>query len=200
MRWRCLALSGALLVGLSAPAGAARDPGRLPQTATRPPVSTLTSRLTPLFRALVSGDAGRARAAFFPRQAYLQMKDHVLPNAAADYQDRLIGLFDLDVAAYHRLLLTGGSPTLVRVSATTADAAWIAPGACENTIGYWHLPGVRFLYRHGTRLYSVAIDSLISWRGVWYVVHLGPNPRPVDVGTVDGYRAGPGQPGPPGGC
>ena len=74
-----------------------------------------------------------------------------------------------------------GLATLVRVEADAHDAAWTEPRECENLIGYWHLPGVRLVYRHGSRVYSVEVDSLISWRGVWYVVHLGPNPRP-------GYR------------
>jgi hypothetical protein len=47
---------------------------------------------------------------------------------------------------------------------------------------------------------SFGVASLISWRGLWYVVHLGPNPRPSDVGTVDQPAIGPGSPGPGGGC
>jgi hypothetical protein len=89
---------------------------------------------------------------------------------------------------------------LLAVNASAADAEWIAPGSCENLIGYWHLPGVRFVYRAGGVVKSFAVASLISWRGVWYVVHLGPNPRPVNVGTVDQPAVGPGLPGPGGGC
>jgi len=65
---------------------------------------------------------------------------------------------------------------------------------------YWHLPGVRFVYSVGGAVQSFAIASLISWRGQWYVVHLGPNPRPEDIGTVDQPAAGAGSPGPAGGC
>jgi hypothetical protein len=204
--WRPLALGVVLaLVTTSAVAASTPTtiaPGRLPQTSTRPPVASgdLTSRLTPLWRALVRGDAASALTSFFPRDAYLRMKTGLLADPSADYAQRLVALFRLDVAAYHRVLLTGGAPTLVRVSAASADAAWIAPHGCENLIGYWHLPGVRLVYRHGARVSSVAIASLISWRGVWYVVHLGPNPRPRDVGTVDGFAEGPGRPGPAGGC
>ena len=60
-------------------------------------------------------------------------------------------------------------------------------------------PGVRIVYQQGSVVRSFAVDSLISWRGVWYVVHLGPNPRPSDAGTVDQPETGPGTPGPPGG-
>ena len=206
--WRvapALALVLALAsLGVAGPASGATpraDPGRLPQTSTRPATGVaLAARLGPLWNALVRGDASLGRSLFFPRRAYLRMKTGLLADPAADYAQRLIALYDLDLAAYHRLLTRGGTPTLVRVSAVARDAAWIAPRGCENLIGYWHLPGVRFVYRHGARVFSVAIDSLISWRGVWYVVHLGPNPRARDVGTIDGFAAGPGRPGPAGGC
>ena len=115
--------------------------------------------------------------------------------------DRLIAFYDLDLAAYHEAL--GPDPSSVQllgVNGSLADAAWIEPGDCENIIGYWHLPGVRFVYRQGGALKSFAVASLISWRGVWYVVHLGPNPRPENVGTVDQPASGAGTPGPPGGC
>ncbi len=178
------------------------DPGRLPQTRAEPPVgSSLRSRLMGLWDAMVSGSFRTALPLFFPESAYLRMKTGLLPDPAADYADRLIGFYRLDLAAYHRALGAGAAgATLVSVRAAPADAAWIPPGACENLIGYWHLPGARFAYREEGVVRSFAVASLISWRGTWYVVHLGPNPRPVDIGTVDQPAVGPGTPGPAGGC
>jgi hypothetical protein len=178
------------------------DPGALPQTATEPPVdASLQRSLTPLWTAIVAGEPDGALPAFFPRSAYLRMKTGVLSNPATDYADRLVAFYRLDIGAYHDALGPGAAGvTLVRVTADPADAAWIPAGACENLIGYWHLPGVRFVYREGGAVSSFAVASLISWRGVWYVVHLGPNPRPTDVGTVDQPATGPGTPGPAGGC
>ena len=46
---------------------------------------------------------------------------------------------------------------------------------------------------------SRRIASLISWRGVWYVVHFGGVVRPA-VGLVDDPESGSGYPGPAGGC
>ncbi len=181
---------------------AAADPGLLPQTPAEPPVDgTLQAALTPLWSALVSGSQAAALGSFFPRAAYLQMKTGVLPDPASDYTNRLIAFYDLDLAVYHAAL-GGGAPaaTLVSLDASPSDASWIPPGSCENTIGYWHLPGVRMVYQDGSAVRSFAIASLISWRGVWYVVHLGPNPRPSNLGTVDQPATGPGTPGPPGGC
>jgi hypothetical protein len=179
------------------------DPGLLPQTETEPPVagSALRATLQPLWDAIVSGSQSEALPVFFPETAYVKMKTGLLPSPVSDYTDRLIAFYNLDLAAYHEAL--GPDPSsvqLLQVDGSPADAAWIEAGDCENLIGYWHLPGVRFVYRQGGAVKSFAVASLISWRGVWYVVHLGPNPRPENVGTVDQPAAGAGTPGPPGGC
>jgi hypothetical protein len=196
------ALAVALVLAGSTVADASKvNPGSLPQTSAEPGVgATLAAQMTVLWHAILRDDDAQARSVFFPEAAYITMKTGLLASPSGDFTNRLIGFYNLDLAAYHRLVETGGSPTLVRVEADAHDAAWIEPRECENLIGYWHLPGVRLVYRHGSRVYSVEVDSLISWRGVWYVVHLGPNPRPSYVGTVDGFQNGPGVPGPAGGC
>ena len=156
--------------------------------------------MTTLVRAIKHDSTTLGATVFFPEPAYVAMKTGAIPYPSNDYQHRLVSFFDLDLAAYRQRLFVGARTTFVRVDAHAAYAQWIAPGACENKIGYWHVPGVRLVFRRNGEIVSVAVDSLISWRGVWYVVHLGPNPRPVDVGTVDDYESGPGVPGPAGGC
>ncbi len=128
------------------------------------------------------------------------MKAGILANPRADYADRLWAFFSLDVAAYHRAMASPQSAaTLIAINGDGRLATWIPPGYCENHFGYWHLPNVRIVYRdHGVRSYAIA--SLISWRGEWFVIHLGPNPRPSNVGTVALPSNGPGVPGPGGGC
>ena len=154
-----------------------------------------------LWSAIVADSANQGRRVFFPESAYLKMKSGILPDPAGDYTGRLIAFFDLDLAAYHTHLGTDpAAARLVAVESNPSLAAWIPPGACENTIGYWHLPGTRLVYQSGGRTESVRVASLISWRGVWYVVHLGPDPRSANIGTVDDPQPGPGVPGPGGGC
>jgi hypothetical protein len=184
------------------PTTSTTDPGRLPQTPTEPPMGkALQVRLTPLWAAIVSRSFTEARSEFFPESAYLAMKTGVLQTPASDYTGRLIAFYTLDLTAYHDALGSGAAKArLLGVDADPAYAAWIPPGACENLIGYWHLPGVRIVYEENGKVQSFAVASLISWRGVWYVVHLGPNPRPENVGTVDLPATGAGTPGPPGGC
>jgi hypothetical protein len=180
------------------------DPGLLPQTSDEPSFGApLNMSMNTLWGAIVADSPDQATSVFFPRTAYDKMKAGLLPNPDGDYTNRLLAFFRLDIGAYHQLLASTGDPsstTLVSVSAQPSYAAYIAPGHCENLIGYWHEPGVRIVYQQGSVVRSFAVDSLISWRGVWYVVHLGPNPRPSDVGTVDQPETGPGTPGPPGGC
>jgi hypothetical protein len=203
MRFARLATSAlglCLIIGVAAPAGAA-GPGSLPQTRSEPSFGTPFQRqMNQLFRAIKNDSNAIGATAFFPEAAYVSMKTGEIPSPSSDYADRLVHLFDLDLAAYHSRIFNGAKVTFVHAIADAHDAQWIAPGVCENKIGYWHVPGVRLVLRRGTRLISVAVFSLISWRGVSYVVHLGPNPRPVDVGTVDDFESGAGRPGPPGGC
>jgi hypothetical protein len=163
--------------------------------------ASLQTTMGPLWTAIVTGSVDPALEVFFPKAAYLQMKTGVLSDPAADYTNRLIAFYQLDVTAYHQALGPNAiTARLLKVSASAADAAYIPAGTCENRIGYWHLPGIRFVYEVGGSVQSFGVASLISWRGEWYVVHLGPNPRSQNVGTVDQPAAGSGAVGPPGGC
>jgi hypothetical protein len=173
----------------------------LSQTSVEPSFGApLTAMMRQLFSAISANSPGPAMSLFFPRGAYVFMKTGLIPNPSADYEHRLIAFFNLDIGAYHQLLTGRPRTTFVRVNANPRLATWIGPGTCENRVGYWHVPGVRLVVRRDNRTVSVAVDSLISWRGVWYVVHLGPNPRPQYIGTVDRFAPGPGVPGPAGGC
>ncbi len=182
------------------PSAPTRDPGALPQTATKPAThAVVDAQMRMLWAAIVAGSPRSGRQVFFPEAAYRQLK--AIPDPTSDYVYRLRAFFDLDLAAYRAHV--GPTPARARLVAIEADpalAAWIPAGACENAVGYWHLPGTRLVYAVGGRRYSFRVSSLISWRGVWYVIHLGPNPRPVNVGTVDDPQIGPGVAGPSGGC
>lgn len=173
--------------------------GSRPQTRALPSTGSAAFRnaISDLWLAVTTGKANLARPAFFPETAYVQVK--AIADPAADWRNRLWYGFTLDLAAVHRLV--GGGARLVRVIVPANYTAWVPPGICYNSIGYWHAPGARVEYRQGTQLRSFGIASLISWRGVWYVVHFGAVTRAADVGEVDDpVVGGPGVPGPPGGC
>ncbi len=154
--------------------------------------------MTDLWTAVKTGKARFGRPAFFPLAAYKQVK--AIPFPAADWRGRLYGDFRLDVAAAHHLPGLARKARLARVIVPAAQAAWIVPGVCANSIGYWHVAGARVVYRVRGQTRSFGIASLISWRGVWYVVHLGAVLRNAAAGVVDQPATGPGVPGPPGGC
>ena len=172
--------------------------GALPQTRAFPRTDSAAFRnaMADLWLAVTTGNPRFGLPGFFPVAAYEQVKAE--PYPAADWQDRLWYDFVLDIGAAHRL--AGSGARLDRVIVPTAYAAWVYPGACHNSIGYWHVPGARVVYRERGTERSFGISSLISWRGVWYMVHLGAEQRTAATGIVDQPAAGPGIPGPPGGC
>jgi hypothetical protein len=176
-------------------------PGRLHQTRALPSAGTRVfhAEMTDVWAAVVTGRARLAAQAFFPLAAYTQVK--AIADPAADWQSRLFGDFRLDVAAAHHYLGRGAAQArLLRVIVPSAEAAWINPGVCYNSVGYWHVGGARLVYREHGQVRSIGIASLISWRGRWYVVHFGAVLRAGATGLVDQPAAGPGVPGPAGGC
>jgi hypothetical protein len=177
-----------------APPGAAA----LPQTSTLPSTTDTAFKnlIHDFWLAATTGNPDYAKPAFFPEKAYEQVK--AIADPAQDWQDRLWDEFALDVAAVRPLV--GRDARLLKVVVPMQYAIWVPPGACYNTIGYWHVPGARVVYERGGVTRSFAITSLISWRGDWYLVHLGAYSRTAQVGIVDDPQPGPGVPGPPGGC
>lgn len=186
------------------PAQAVRPPGRsserrpLPQTSALPKTTSAAfgNAVHDIWLAVTTGDPSYALPAFFPEKAYEQVK--AIADPESDWRGRLWYDFTLDLAAVHKLV--GKNATLIKVAAPTQYAQWIPAGACYNSIGYWHLPGSRVVYREGGVTHSFGIASFISWRGDWYVIHLGALVRSGAYGIVDDPETGPGIPGPPGGC
>jgi hypothetical protein len=154
--------------------------------------------MTDLWAGVVSGRPDLAMSAFFPLVAYEQVK--AIADPAADWHDRLVAEFRADVLAAHGLIgRAARNARLIRV-VVPQQAGWIDPGVCYNGVGYWHVAGARVVYRIAGQERSFGIASLISWRGRWYVVHLGGEARTGPGGMVDQPALGPGVPGPPGGC
>ncbi len=54
------------------------------------------------------------------------------------------------------------------------------------------MPNARVVYREAGVVRSFGIASMISWRGVWYVVHFGAILRSVDAGETDAPAPGAG--------
>jgi len=169
------------------------DPGSLPQTAALPASDTaqFQSEMTSLWDGITHHSVADAMPSYFPEGAYLQLK--TIANASGDYQNRLVHDFALDVDAANSLLGAGVSgATLVGVDVPSQFAHWVPPGVCDNSVGYFEVANSRLVYEEGGQTLSIGIASLISWRGVWYVVHLGAILRSSDAGIVLDPEAGPG--------
>jgi hypothetical protein len=171
------------------------------QTGARPSAhdSVFQAEMTDLWAGIVSGRPDLALPAFFPVVAYQQVK--AIADPAADWHNRLVAEFNADVIAAHHLIGDRArEAVLVQVVVPDQNADWISPGVCANGVGYWHVANARMVYRVNGRIMSFGISTLISWRGRWYVVHLGGEVRPSYGGMIDQPAAGPGVPGPQGGC
>lgn len=161
------------------------DPGTLPQTDALPSGDDpqFEAGVQALWQAIVQDDPSEAHGFFFPLSAYLQVKD--IDDPAEDYQDRLLTWYDLDIQAAHEQLGAGAaSATLVGVQVPEDQAEWITPGVEYNKGSYYRVYGTRLTYQENGSTASFGIFSLISWRGEWYVVHLGPSTRSSNVGIV----------------
>ena len=145
-RLTTIALATALALSFAVPAQSATQV-QLPQNNREPSFdAALTNQMRILVRAISNNSPAIGQEVFFPEDAYLQMKTGVIPAPASDYVDRLVAFYRLDLATYHDKFFTPTSATFLRVDANALLAQWIAPGACENRVGYWHVPRVRLVF------------------------------------------------------
>jgi hypothetical protein len=177
------------------------NPGALPQTEQLPSAGTpgFRAEMAALWKGIRANSVRAALPAFFPERAYVQVKQIADPQA--DWADRLVGDYALDIGAAHALL--GANPAgaeLLGVQVPQGYAHWVPPGACYNGVGYYEVPGARVVYRENGEVRSFGIASMISWRGVWYVVHLGAILRSTSGGVVDDPSSGTGESAPSSTC
>jgi hypothetical protein len=166
-------------------------PGKLPQTHAFPSGSSkeFKHEIASLWSGIRTDSPGEALAAFFPRDAYVRLK--AIPSAGSDWSGRLVHEYDLDIAAAHRQLGAGAARAqLIAVDVPSSYGHWVPPGVCYNDVGYYEVPNARVVYLEGGQVRSFGIASMISWRGRWYVVHLGAVLRNADVGVVDEPASG----------
>jgi hypothetical protein len=144
-----------------------------------------------LWSGVRADSTGGAMPAFFPETAYEQVK--AIADSQSDWEARLVGDYRLDLDAARQLLGDDAhAARLVAVQVPAGYAHWVAPSTCYNRVGYYEVPNARMVYRLAGDLHSFGIASMISWRGVWYVIHLGSVERAAAIGEVDDPSAGAG--------
>lgn len=149
------------------------DPGTLPQTEEKPASTgaAFDARMNTLAKAIITNDPNAALSTFFPVTAYKQVK--ALPDPASDWQNRLVSAFRTDIGKANAQLgpnATSAKFLGVRVPDT---ATWVKPGEEYNLLPYWRVYKSQMDFAVDGRTVSIPIESMISWRGQWYVVHLG---------------------------
>jgi hypothetical protein len=158
----------------NAPTTTTIDPGTLPQTDEKPTATgaQFDIGVQALWQAIVKDDPSLALPFFFPLSAYVQVK--AISNPAGDYQSRLIANYQQDIHSLHAQLGdTSSRAQLTGMSVPNDQAQWITPGVEYNKGSYWRVYGSTLNYTVDGETRSFPVTSLISWRGQWYVVHLG---------------------------
>jgi hypothetical protein len=176
-------------------------PGSLPQTSQLPSSATSAFRadMHALWTGIRNDSPSAAMPAFFPEGAYAQLK--AIGDATGDYENRLVADYKLDIDAAHALLGAHASQArLIDVKVPGSYAHWVDPGVCYNRVGYYEVPNSRVVYSEDGVVRSFGIASMISWRGAWYVVHLGTILRGAAAGVVDDPSSGAGSSAPSSTC
>ena len=146
------------------------DAGALPQTRDKPEATgeAFDDRVHALFDAIVADDPDKAMPFFFPLAAYEQVK--AIQHPARDWHYRLVAAYVRDIHDLHREVGSGATFASIDVPST---GRWVDPGEEYNKIGYYRVYGSTVHYTRGGHEHTFRITSMISWRGEWFVVHLG---------------------------
>jgi hypothetical protein len=149
------------------------DPGTLPQTDEKPTGTgtEFDARMKTLANAIINNTPDSAVSAFFPVTAYKQTKKNT--NPAADWTNRLIANFKVDVADANKKLGANAKNAVFTGVTVPNTAVWVKPGEEYNVGPYWRVFKAQMNFTVDGKNVQIPIESMISWRGQWYVVHLG---------------------------
>ena len=149
------------------------DPGTLPQTDEKPSGTgpAFEARMATLADAIIHNTPDTAISTFFPVSAYKQTKKNTDP--AADWKNRLIANFRVDVADANKKLGPNAKNAVFTGATVPNTAVWVKPGEEYNVGPYWRVFKTQLNFTVDGRNVQIPIESMISWRGQWYVVHLG---------------------------
>lgn len=149
------------------------DPGTMPQTDEKPSGTgpAFEARMATLADAIIHNTPDTAISTFFPVSAYKQTKKNTDP--AADWKNRLIANFRVDVADANKKLGPNAKNAVFTGATVPSTAVWVKPGEEYNVGPYWRVFKTQLGFTVDGRNVQIPIESMISWRGQWYVVHLG---------------------------
>ena len=135
----------------------------------RPAIGDFEARLQQLFEAIVHDEPARAADAFFPRDAFLQVKAMQNPGR---YYDRLRSRFEQDIRALHGMLGVTAAQARYERFELAKRGGLVAPGEEGNRLPYWASRHSFLFYRVGKQLRKLEVRVAITWQERWYVIHL----------------------------
>jgi hypothetical protein len=134
----------------------------------RPPASEAADKAKRLFDAIVADAPERAEDVFFPRAAFLLVKD--IPDPGK-YYDRLKRRFDSDVHALHASLADPASARFERFELANRGG-FVRVHEEGNRLPYWASRHSFIHFRLRGQLQRLEVRVLITWDDHWYVIHL----------------------------
>ena len=134
----------------------------------RPDAKSAELRIRRLFEAVVKDDPALAEGVFFPRAAFLLIKNIRDPG---HYYDQLHARFIADIHTLHRRL-----PGLAQARFERFELAqrggWVDVHGEGNRLPYWASRHSFLYYTSGGQTQRVEVRVLITWDDQWYVIHL----------------------------
>ena len=165
------AASGPSAAASAAPSGP--DPSWDLKNAARPSATSgdLTAKAARLFSAVQQDDASLAADFFFPRDAFLPVKDIANPGK---YWDQLFRTYHRDIHdlhVKHRAKIDGAQFLDIQPG---SPAKWVPPGEEANKIGYYRSFNAKVRYQKGDAFGHFDVRVSITWQGKWFITHLLP--------------------------
>jgi hypothetical protein len=152
----------------AAPKRTPATPAAAPADLPRPPASEVDAKIRALFAAIVRDDPALAADSFFPRAAFLLVKDMRDPGR---YYDRLRQRFDADIHSLHRSLPGIANAQFERFELAQRGGL-VPPHGEGNLLPYWAARHSQLFYRSAGKLQAFEVRVLITWQGHWYDIHL----------------------------
>jgi hypothetical protein len=134
----------------------------------RPPASEAVDKAKRLFDAIVADAPERAEEVFFPRAAFLLVKD--IPDPGK-YYDRLKRRFEQDIHALHASLADPASAQFERFELANRGG-FVRVREEGNRLPYWASRHSFIHFRMRGQPQRLEVRVLITWDERWYVIHL----------------------------
>ena len=134
----------------------------------RPAANEVDAKIRKVFNAIVADDPALAADSFFPREAFLLVKDMA---TAGRYYDQLRRRFDADIHALHKQF-----PGIEHAEFDRFELAqrggFVTPHQEGNRLPYWASRHSHIYFRIGKARQTLEVRVLITWGDHWYVIHL----------------------------